>query len=116
MLLMESREHYHVELVGPTRQDNLWQAKAADGFAASHFKIDFASQCAVCPAGKTSRNWKPTLNPYGKLIIKIRWSQNDCGPCDRHERRAHGQTADFAVEYTRRSGIEGTLSEAVRAH
>ena len=140
-LLVESREHYRVELVGPTRQDNLWQAKAADGFAASHFKIDFASQCAVCPAGKTSRNWKPTLNPYGKPIIKIRWSRNDCGPCDRHERcthsvppqrqltvlpqaqhealherRAHEQTADFAAEYARRSGIEGTISEAVRAH
>ena len=39
MLLMKSREHYHVELVGPTRQDNLWQAKATDGFAASNFKI-----------------------------------------------------------------------------
>ena len=140
-LLVESREQYHVELVGPTRRDNLWQAKKADGFAASDFKIDFAKQCAVCPAGKTSRDWNPALNPYGKPIIKIRWSRNDCRVCDRHERctrsvppqrqltvrpqaqhealqerRAHEQTIDFAVEYARRSGIEGTLSEAVRAH
>ena len=32
------------------------------------------------------------------------------------ERRAHEKTADFAAEYARRAGIEGTISEAVRAH
>ena len=140
-LLVESREQYRVELVGPTRRNNLWQAKKADGFAASDFKIDFARHCAVCPAGKTSRDWNPARNAYGKPIIKIRWSRNDCGPCDRHERctrsvppqrqitvrpqaqhealrerRAYERTTDFAAEYARRSGIEGTISEAVRAH
>lgn len=140
-LLVQSREHYGLELVGPTRRNNLWQAKQADGFAVDDFSIDFASQRAVCPAGKTSLNWLPTLSPYGKPIIKIRWSRNDCGGCKMHERctrstppqrqitvlpelqyealreqRAREQTADFAAEYARRAGIEGTISEAVRAH
>lgn len=85
-LLVQSREHYQVELIGPTRRDNLWQAKQAEGFAVGNFEIDFANQHAVCPAGKTSRDWNPALNRYGKPIIKIRWSRNDCGRCDRHER------------------------------
>lgn len=139
-LLVQSREHYGLELVGPTRHNNLWQAKQADGFMVDDFSIDFASQRAVCPAGKTSLNWQPTLSPYGKPIIKIRWSRNDCGGCKVHdrctrstppqrqitvrpqqqhealrERRAHEQTGDFAAEYARRAGIEGTISEAVRA-
>ncbi len=140
-LLVQSREHYGLELVGPTRRNNLWQARQADGFAVDDFRIDFASQRAVCPAGKTSLNWQSVLNPYGKPIIKIRWSRNDCRCCEMRERctrstppqrqitvrpqaqhealrerRAHEQTADFAAEYARRAGIEGTLSEAVRVH
>jgi transposase len=140
-LLVQSREHYGLELVGPTRRDNMWQAKQADGFTVDDFSIDFASERAVCPAGKTSLNWQPTLSPYGKPIIKIRWSRNDCGSCKVHERctrstppqrqitvcpqpqhealrerRAHEQTGDFAAEYARRAGIEGTISQAVRAH
>jgi len=140
-LLVQSREHYGLELVGPTRRNNLWQAKQADGFAVEDFSIDFASQRAVCPAGKASLNWLPTLSTYGKPIIKIRWSRNDCRNCLVHDRctrstppqrqitmlpelqyealrkrRAQEQTADFAAEYDRRAGIEGTISEAVRAY
>ena len=140
-LLVESRNYYNLELIGPTRRNNLWQARQADGFAVDDFRIDFASQRAVCPAGKTSLSWQPALNPYGKPIIKIRWSRNDCRICPLHERctrstppqrqitvrpqaqhealrerRAHEQTADFAAEYARRAGIEGTISEAVRTH
>ena len=86
VLLVQSREHYGLELVGPTRRNNMWQAKQADGFAVDDFSIDFASERAVCPAGKTSLNWLPTLSPYGKPIIKIRWSRNDCRCCMMHER------------------------------
>ncbi|WP_349282353.1 transposase [Polaromonas hydrogenivorans] len=124
---MQSREHYRFELVGPTRRNNLWRAKQADGFA---------SQRAVCPAGNTSLNWLPTLSPYGKPIIKIRWSRNNCGGRKVHEHctqstlpqrqitvrpelqheALHEQTADFSADYARRAGIEGTISEAVRAY
>lgn len=140
-LFEQSRKQYRVELVGPTRSDNLWQAKKADGFAVSDFSIDYDSQCAVCPAGKQSLYWKPTANPFGKPIIKIRWSRKDCGSCAQHEqctksippqrqitirpqkqyealrqRRELEKSADYTAEYARRTGIEGTISEAVRTY
>lgn len=140
-LFEQSRRQYRVELVGPTRSDNLWQSKKDAGFAASDFKIDYTNCHAVCPAGIASRNWQPTTNPFGKPVIKIRWARKDCGQCLLHEqctrsmppqrqitilpqlqyealreKRKQEQSAGYAAEYARRNGIEGTISEAVRAY
>ncbi len=53
-LFVEARERYGLDLVGPTRGDQQWQAKAGAGFAARDFAINFAAQRATCPAGKAS--------------------------------------------------------------
>jgi transposase len=53
-LLVESQAHYGVDLLGPRRLDYHWQARAAAGFDAQHFRIDWDQQHATCPAGKTS--------------------------------------------------------------
>jgi transposase len=141
MLLVQSRDVYHVNLIGPSRRDNLWQAKEADGFALSDFKIDFVNQQAICPAGKISQNWRPALSEYGKQVIRVRWSRNDCCHCEvaqrctrsvppqrqitvlpqaqyeaLRERRALEKTSAFADEYSLRAGVEGTIFEAVRVH
>jgi ferredoxin len=140
-LLVQSRDVYHVSLIGPTFRDNLWQAKKADGFALSDFKIDFANQQAVCPVGKLNKHWTPSFSQYGKPIIKIKWSRNDCRHCgevrrctrsvppQRHitvlpqaqyealrDQRKLEKTSAFADEYALRAGVEGTIFEAVHVH
>jgi len=49
-LLVASAERYGVDLVGPTRPDSHWQARANAGFAAQDFRVDFDAQEATCPA------------------------------------------------------------------
>jgi hypothetical protein len=40
-LLVEARQCFGIELVGPTRGDNHWQVKDGLGFAARDFVVDF---------------------------------------------------------------------------
>ena len=40
-LLVQSQEHYQIELVGPTRSNHQWQSKEAKGFAADNFTVDW---------------------------------------------------------------------------
>jgi len=102
--------------------------------------VDFTRQRATCPAGKTSQSWTPTLARGTTPVIKIKFSIADCRACSRrcqctrsisarraitirpeaqHEalraRRAREQTADFAVEYAWRAGVEGTIAQGVRS-
>lgn len=139
-LFVDSRERYGVDLVGPTRGDRQWQAQADAGFAARDFAIDFAQQRATCPAGKVSQSWTLALARGTTPVIKIKFSVADCRACPlrpqctrstsarraiiiRHEAqhealrigRAREQTAEFAVEYARRAGIEGTIAQGVRS-
>jgi transposase len=58
-LLVRSREEYEVDLVGPTRRDDRWQARADQGFAASDFTVNWEEQYAIRPAGKQSVKWNP---------------------------------------------------------
>ncbi|HEY0780745.1 MAG TPA: IS1182 family transposase [Gemmatirosa sp.] len=139
-LFVEARERYGVDLIGPTRGDQQWQAKAGAGFAARDFAIDFAAQRATCPAGKVSQSWTPALARGTAPVIKIKFAVADCRACPlraqctrstskrraitirpeaQHEalrvRRAREKTADFAAEYARRAGVEGTIAQGVRS-
>jgi transposase len=141
-LLVQSREQYGVDLLGPTRHDQRWQARAAAGFGLEHFAIDWERECATCPGGKTSVEWVPRVDVRGNANIYIRVSPADCGPCplraqctrsqakhprrsiavrprEQYEalqaRRAYEREPDFAREYGKRAGIEGTISEGIRS-
>jgi transposase len=137
-LLVTTPRDYAVELLGPTRPDYHWQARAGRGFDAGHFLVDWEQQRAVCPMGQQSSSWTPVLDSRHNAIIKIKFSQRDCQACPsrpactRATRRtitvrphaqylslqaARGreQTNSYRVEYAKRAGIEGTLSQAVRA-
>lgn len=140
-LLVDSREHFGVDLFGPTRLDYHWQARAGAGFDAQHFTIDWLRQQATCPAGKTSSGWTPTPDRYGNDTIKIKFSAKDCRPCchlaqcvrskkrsprrtltirpeQQHQAleaaRRREATRLFRKEYARRAGIEGTISRCIR--
>src|SRR5262249_16587919 len=80
-LLVDSRQAYGVDLVGPTRPDYKWQAKAAEGFAASNFQIDWGSEQATCPEGRASSSWTPAIDRGHNEVIKIKFSAKDCQAC-----------------------------------
>ncbi len=81
-LLVESQDHYGVDLLGPTRLDYHWQAREGAGFDAQHFPIDWDRQHATCPAGKTSTGWTPAVDNRGNPVIKVKFSTKDCRRCD----------------------------------
>jgi transposase len=138
--LFTSQERHRIDLVGPLRSDGKWQAKAGQGYDLAHFRLDWEAQTATCPQGRLSRQWKPTRTPAGQPTIHIEFDRADCTPCpvracctkakrepreitvrtrERHEamqRARQRQTTDeFKAAYATRAGIEGTLSQGIRA-
>ena len=47
-------------MLGPVTIDPSWQAKAGQGFDPAGFAIDWQAKQATCPQGNLSRKWKPT--------------------------------------------------------
>jgi transposase len=141
-LFVQSRDDYGVDLLGPTRLDYHWQARAGAGFDAQRFHIDWDRQHATCPAGKTSISWTPAIDNRKNAVIKVKFSSKDCRRCDhvtqcirstkRYARRTltirpqpqyqalqtarqREATEAFQAEYARRAGIEGTISRETRS-
>jgi transposase len=140
--LVKSRQDYGVDLFGPTREDYHWQARQGAGFEACQFAIDWQQQSATCPAGKTSSSWSPVEDRRGNPVIKIKFAVQDCRPCPHRQHCTHTHstsprrvltvrpepeyqalqtarqrqaTPEFKTAYNRRAGIEGTLSQGIRA-
>jgi transposase len=138
--LVVSQRHYAVDLLGPTHSDTGGQAREGPGFSLYDFVIDWDAQQATGPAGQTSLHWLPALNNHGKPIIQITFSKQPCRACSVQTQctRAHPprrgitvrpeplhkallkarereKTEDFAEQYARRAGVEGTISQGVRA-
>jgi transposase len=140
-LLVASRRDFAVELLGPTRPDVKWQAKEGTGFDVQRFAIDWDRERATCPAGKTSIGWTPAVDKRTNRVIKIKFSSKDCRACaSRHlclrstkkyarrtitirrreeyqalqARRAEEATPRYTASYSKRAGIEGTISQGVR--
>jgi transposase len=95
---------------------------------------------AAFPKGKVSGRWQPARAKYGLEIVYINFLKSDCSVCPRlsdctkskSQRRTitvnaqpyfeamvtareRQQTPEFKKEYHARAGIEGTISQAVRA-
>ncbi len=137
--LVTSRQDYQIDLIGPIYADRQWQAKAKTGFDVAHFRVDWDAQVVVCPQGRQSGRWCETHTARGPMI-HVDFSAVDCTPCTaraqctrsatqprrltlqpraEHEAiqamRHRQQTPEFAGQYAARAGIEGTLSQGVRA-
>jgi transposase len=123
---------------GPTRPDATWQARAGPGFEASPGEINWEQQQAIGPMGPARLRWTPTTDRLHNQVIKLNCSQRDgqaCASrlnCTRAKRRTitvrpqapslrlqaarqRDQRAADQSEYAKRAGIEGTISQAVRA-
>jgi transposase len=116
------------------------QAHEGQGFEVEHFEIDWEAKRVECPSGKIASSWTPAVE-RGKDMIKVKFSMKDCGPCPFREKctksqtktrrtltlkprelhealrrgRLREQTREYKTEYRHRSGIEGTISQGVRA-
>jgi len=133
-LLVSSKEGYGICLLGPVLSDNSWQAKAGKGFDVGSFHLDWQAERATCPQGQSSQHFRPA----GERI-EIVFPKETCAGCPvrsdctksattgrvlhvrsqaSHEalqaRRQEQETPAFRQAYQTRSGIEGTLSQAVR--
>ena len=139
-LLVDSQQTYGVDLLGPSRGDFTWQSKKDEGFATKDFTIDWDEQQAHCPQGHTSVSWRDGMDNRGNPVVRIKFSTNQCGPCSVNKQctrsdpprrpivirpeaqfkalqvaRQREKTDAFAQQYAQRAGVEGTISQAVRA-
>lgn len=138
-LLVASRWDYDVDLLGPARTDQTWQARAEGGYPGAAFAVDWEAERLTCPEGRTSVSWTPAVDRKDTKVIKVKFAVEDCRPCPSRSRctatayprrtvtirrraeydaleaaRAREVTPAFKEEYGRRAGIEGTISQATR--
>jgi hypothetical protein len=79
-LLVESAARYGIALVTPMLADISPQARAAAGFDAAAFHIDFDTHTVVCPEGNTSASWSPA-SQRGTDTIMVKFDTDACRPC-----------------------------------
>jgi transposase len=139
-LLATSRDEHGITLRGPTRPIQGWQAHTDGAYDLQQFTVDWEQRQARCPQGKVSTVWREYSDREGKPYTLVRFSLQDCRPC--HARPLCSRTTDtgrrlhlpsqehfealqaarawYASEegrqrYQCRAGVEGTLSQGVRA-
>ena len=120
--------------------DPSWQAKAGQGFDATKFTINWQAKQVTCPQGQTSRKWKLTHDRNDTEVIRVESGLADCLVCParalcttavsnprqltlrpqaqyeaRHWARKLQTTPEFKERYAVRAGVEGTLSQGIRA-
>jgi transposase len=129
-----------IDLIGPPYKDNTWQAKADEGFDVANFRIDWEKKTVTCPQERQSIRWSKTKTARGRKMIHVEFAPDDCAACpsrplctrakslpraltlqpeEEHEAiqfaRRRQETEEFASVYSRRAGVEGTISQGVRA-
>jgi transposase len=139
-LLVRGREDHGIDLVGPPRVNASWQTKVEGAYTIGRFEVDWGRERVRCPQGKLSSAWSPQVDHAGAPYVSVMFRQADCGACParplctrakhgpRHlklQPRAEHEALKAARErlatkegrraYARRAGIEGTLSQGVRA-
>ncbi len=121
-------------------QDVSWQAQAGQGYDAASFQVDFEHKTVTCPQGKPSRKWKRAQDHHHLEIIHVEFGKADCLACPARAlcttaatnprqlalrpqvqyealqaARKRQTTQEFKAEYALRAGVEGTLSQGIRA-
>ena len=124
-----------LRIIGPVPPDTSWQAQAGKGFALPDFHLDWSKQVVTCPQGQQSRSWRERAEREGQIQVTFAPAvcracpvRSDCTKADHRElqfhpqaqlealqqQRALQQTPAFRQSYALRSGVEATISQAVR--
>jgi transposase len=140
-LLLTEQQTKGIALVGPVRPDPGWQAQQHTGYDTSQFVFDWQAKQATCPQGHSSVTWtERTEQRSGRPIVAVQFATKTCRQCPvraqcthaeqmprqvtvrpqaEHEAlqqaRLYQQTQAFRQEYAHRAGVEGTISQGVRA-
>lgn len=124
-----------LRILGPVPPDTSWQAHEGKGFDVTHFQIDWSGHSVTCPQGQLSRGWRERSEREGQIQVTFAKAvcqacpvRTDCTKADHREvqlqpqaahqalqrQRALQQTPEFRQAYALRSGVEATISQAVR--
>ena len=140
-LLLQEQQTKGIHLVGPVRPDPGWQAQQHTGYDTSQFVFDWQAKQATCPQGQTSVTWtERTEQRSGRPIVAVQFATATCRDCPVRAQCTHAekmprqvtvrpqaehealqqarqdqQTEAFRQDYARRAGVEGTISQGVRA-
>ena len=138
-LLVGSRRDHGISLEGPVRGVANQFARAKE-YEQRQFAINWDREQVICPQGKTSVTWQAGRDQVGVPRIQVTFSRTDCGACAArplctpakaarrsvyfHPRpeyealnaaRARMHDPAWKARYRVRAGVEGTLSQGVRA-
>lgn len=138
-LLLTAPSQRGVRVIGPVRPMTRRTVQGT-GYNKASFTIDWDARRAICPAGAHSRYWTEGLDNNQRPAIRIRFATETCAPCPsrgqctnstRYGRqltvrpqdqdavlehvRAEQSTEEWKAVYAVRSGIEGTIHQAVTA-
>lgn len=140
-LLVTSRKQYGVAVVGPVRPNASWQSQISGGYDISQFKVNWNTKRVTCPMGKKSlKKWTPYQDKWGNQVIRVGFPRRTCQLCPsrslctrsdseprrltlrpkrEHELlqsiRVQQETDEWKNIYNTRAGVEGTISQGVRA-
>jgi len=139
-VLVASRDEHGITLRGPTRPIQGWQAQTDGAYDLSQFTVDWEQRQARCPQGKVSTVWREYVDREGQPYTIVRFGLQDCRSCptrplcsrtqetgrtlhlpsqERFEAlqaaRVWYASEEGRQRYQCRAGVEGTLSQGVRA-
>ena len=143
--ILAARDDHGITLLGPVGADTTQASRGAGqepALTQAAFSIDWDARQVTCPQGATSISWSDQRKPSGTPVARVHFALADCDPCplrpqctkaahgrwgrsltllsrEQHEllarQRAEQQTAEWKARYNIRAGVEGTISQAVRA-
>ncbi len=132
-----NQRDFGLSLEGPVRGVS---SRVGHGYGLRHFAIDWGDEQVTCPQGKTSVSWRTIRVADGSPRLQALFSRGDCRACSAramctlassgcrtvhvHLREAYealnaarARMTDpaWVERHHRRAGVEGTLSQGVRA-
>jgi transposase len=135
--IQDAKDQHGITLITPALLDTSAQARAGLGYGAENFTIDWKHQQLTCPQGQTSSSWSPATQ-HGRPATVVKFAKSACSPCPARAqcttgtqgyrqltlhpkaltetlraRRAEQAGRDWQGDYTLRSGIEGTIRQAL---
>lgn len=138
--ILQSKESYTIDLMGPVHVDPSWQARTPGALDVEQFHIDWQQRRVTCPQGQQSSAWSLNQDARGESVVQIFFPTQICQACpvqetctnaqktgrsmtlrfpqERHEllqaARVRQQTEEFKSVYHGRAGSEGTFSQTTR--
>jgi transposase len=139
-ILVHSQTQFGIDLVGPARGNPTWQTKVEGAYSTDQFQVDWEHRIVYCPQKVASVAWRDAVHSDGKPYHRATFPREVCQACPARSlctqaqqgpRRVylHPRPEHEALQATRhrlnspagrelyaqRAGIEGTLSQGVRA-